>query len=324
MHQTIGADRAPLTTRKRGWSLQRREAVGGVLFALPAILGFLLWNVGPMAASAIISMTDWSLLQPPQHFLGLDNYVGAITPIHPLPAMKDDPLFWRSLGVTLYYTVTAVPLGLLAGFLLALLLSQPIRFAGIFRAIYYLPAILPAVATALTWLWLYNPDFGLLNFLLDWAHLPTSKWVFDETSAVPSLVLLSVWGSGGTMILFLAALKGVPRSYHEAASIDGAGTWGRLWHITLPVISPIILFNLITSLIGTFSGGLVQGLIITNGGPDNATLFYALYIYRTAFVDGHMGYACALSWIMFLFLLVLTLTTLRVARSRVYYEEGDV
>lgn len=305
------------------WTMQRREAVGGILFALPAILGFILWNIGPMVASAIISLTDWSLLQPPQHFLGLANYFGAITPDHPLPAMVNDPLFWTSLQVTVYYTITAVPLGLLAGFLEALLLSQPIRFSGLFRSIYYLPAILPAVATAITWLWLFNPDFGLLNFLLDAAHLPTGKWVYDETSAIPSLVLLSVWGSGSTMILFLAALKGVPRILYEAASIDGAGTWARLWRITLPSISPIILFSLITSLIGTFSGGLVQGLIITNGGPNNATLFYSLYIYRVAFTDGHMGYACALSWTMFVILLVLTLLILRVSRSRVYYEEGN-
>lgn len=319
MLTTTTARRAQ-TARKGRLSLRRREAVAGVLFALPAMLGFLLWWFGPMVASAGISLTDWQLVGAP-HWIGLDNYVGAITPAHPLPALVDDPLFWKSLQVTALYAALSVPLSLLTSFCVALLLSQPIRLAGLFRSIYYLPSILPAVASALAWAWFYNPDFGLFNAILDWAGLPTSPWLSSETTVIPSLVIMAMWSSGGLMLIFLAALKGVARTLYEAAAIDGAGVLRRLWHITLPGVSPVILFNLLTSLIGTFAAGIVQTQFMTNGGPNNASLFFAFYLYRTAFQDGHMGYAAAMSWVLFLMLLALTLLIFWVARSRVYYEE---
>ncbi len=306
--------------RGRGLGLRRREAIAGVLFALPAILGFVLWQFGPMLASAILSLTDWQIATAP-HWIGLANYIGAVTPSHPLPSLVNDPLFWTSLRVTATYAALAVPLSLLTSFCVALALSQPIRGVGLLRSIYYLPSILPAVASALAWLWLYNPDFGIFNTILDWAALPTSPWLSSEATVIPSLVLLSVWSSGGLMIVFLAALKGVPRALYEAAAMDGAGVLRRLRHITLPAVSPVILFNLVTSLIGTFAAGIVQAQFMTNGGPNNSSLFFAFYLYRTAFQDGYLGYAAALGWVLFLLLLVLTLLILWAARSRVYYEE---
>jgi len=320
MIQRTVTTRRVVPVRARRSNVRRREALAGILFALPAMLGFVLWWLGPMVASAGISLTDWGLLTPP-HFVGVSNYVGTTTPNHPLPSLIHDPLFWKSLQVTVTYAAIAVPLSLLAGLLVAMLLNRPIRLVGLFRTIFYLPSILPAVASALTWLWLYNPDFGLFNTILNWAGLPTSPWLSDERTALPSLVLLNVWSSGGLMIIFLAALKGVPRQLYEAATMDGAGAFACLWHVTLPAISPIILYCLITSIVSTFAGGIVQGQFMTQGGPNNATLFYGLYLYRTAFQDGRMGYASAMGWIMFLLLLGFTLFILWVARSRVYYEE---
>ncbi len=320
MMRSLVTNRRTSRTRARGLSLRRREAIAGVLFALPAMLGFLLWWLGPMVASAVISLTDWQLLTPPR-WIGFANYVGAVTPAHPIPGLIYDPLFWKSLQVTVLYAALSVPLSLVTSFCIALLLSQPIRLVGLFRSIYYLPSILPAVASALAWLWFYNPDFGLFNTILDWAGLPTSPWLSSAATVIPSLVLLGVWGSGGLMIVFLAGLKGVPRTLYEAAAIDGASPLRRVRHITLPAISPVILFNLITSFIGTFAAGIVQAQFMTAGGPNNASLFFAFYLYRMAFQDGYMGYASAMGWVLFVLLLALTLGVLWIAKSRVYYEE---
>jgi multiple sugar transport system permease protein len=319
MQRTTVAGRGVMAHPSR-WSLERREEIAGWLFALPAILGFVVWWLGPMLFSIAMSLTDWGLLTPP-HFLGLANYTGKVTPAHPIPGLIYDPLFWKSLVVTAYFTAITVPASLVVAFLIALMLAQPLRLVGLFRAIYYLPSILPLAGIALTWLWLYNPDFGLFNTILDWAGLPTSPFLTDESTVIPSLALMSVWSSGGLMIIFLAAIKGVPASLHEAASIDGAGALRRLWHVTLPAISPVILFNLLTSIIGSFAAGIVQAQFMTNGGPNNGSLFFSYYLYRTAFQDGHMGYATAMSWVLFVLLLALTLLIFAVARSRVYYEE---
>ncbi len=306
---------------RRRMSLQKREAVAGILFALPAMLGFFFWAAGPMVAAALISLTDWGLLSAP-HFLGLGNYIGDVSNTQPYPGVVHDSLFWQSLRVTTYYTLTAVPGGLLASFLVALLLSRPMRGVGIFRAIYYLPAILPVVATSIIWLWLFNPDAGLLNVILNAFGLPQSSWVSSESTAIPSLVIVSIWASGGSMLIYIAAIKGVPRHLYEAAEIDGANVLVRLWYITIPTISPVILFTFLTGFIASFSAGFTQSLILTQGGPNNATLFYALYVYRQAFQDQHMGYASALSWTLFVLLLAFTLMALRLSRPFVPYEAG--
>ena len=310
--------------RRRVWSLRRREALAGVLFALPALVGFLAWSFGPIVASAVLSLTDYGLITAP-HWVGLSNYIGTASATNLVPGLIHDPFFWTALRVTAIYTSVTVPLVLVVSFLVALLLSQPLRLVALFRAIFYIPALLPAVATAIAWIWLFNPSFGLLNTILNTLGLPTSQWIFDENSALGSLILISVWSSGGTMIVFLAAIKSVPLDLYEAASIDGAGAMRRLWNITLPCISPVILFNLITAMIaaigGLGGGSFTQAVVMTNGGPNNATLFFSFFLYRSAFQDYHLGYASALGWVMFLIVLVITIVILRLARSRVYYEE---
>ncbi|MBV9281531.1 MAG: sugar ABC transporter permease [Chloroflexi bacterium] len=321
MARTLRVPGVVLRRRRTAMSMERREAIAGVLFALPALLGFLIFWLGPIVASFLLSLTDWNIVGVP-HWVGLSNYVGKVTATNPNQGLIHDPLFWKSVRVSVLYAAIAVPGSMLAAFLIALMLAQPLRLVGIFRTIYYLPAIVPAVATALMWLWLYNPDYGLFDTVLYNAGLPTSPFLTSEKTVVPSIALLNVWACGGMMVVFLAALKGVPRMLYEAAALDGAGPLRAVWHITLPTISPIILFNFLTAVIGIVASGIVQGQFMTGGGgPNNASLFYGLYIYRTAFQDGRMGYAMAMGVIMFLFLLVFTLVAMRVSRSRVYYEE---
>jgi multiple sugar transport system permease protein len=307
---------------RRGWSLQRREALAGILFALPALVGFFAWSFGPIVASAVLSLTDYGLITSP-HWVGLHNYIGTPDAQYQVNGIVNDSFFWTSLEVTVKYTAISVPLVLVFSFAVALLLAQPLKLVGIFRAFFYIPALLPAVATAIAWLWLYNPSFGLLNTLLDKFNLPTSQWIDDENTALASLIVIAVWSSGAVMIVFLAAIKSVPLDLYDAAAMDGAGVISRLWHVTIPAVSPVILFNLITSIIAAIGGGsFTQAVIMTNGGPNNSTLFFSYYLYRVGFQDYHLGYACALGWVIFLIILVVTGVVLSLARSRVYYEES--
>lgn len=291
------------------WTLRRQEALIGILFALPAIFGFIIWIAGPMVASLAIAFTDWKLIAPPR-WVGADNFV----------YMYNDDLFWKSLMVTAYYTIVAVPLHQVASLLLAIFLNQKVRGVSIFRTIYYLPVILPAVATSVVWLWLFNPNFGIFNLMLKSVGLPPQLWIYEETLAVPSLWLMSLWASGGgAMLIYLAGLQGVPRDQLDAASVDGAGWRARLWNITIPMISPVILFNTLVGFIGTFQI-FAQGYLMTRGGPNNATLFYVLYLYRRAFQNGMMGYAAALAWAAFIILVIISVVIFRFSSGRVYYE----
>ncbi|MFT3888766.1 MAG: sugar ABC transporter permease [Arachnia sp.] len=295
----------------RGSSLKRVEARWGVIFALPAILGFVIFTVGPMIASLVFSFTDWRIGDQPS-FVGVDNYV----------QMAEDPLFWKSLTVTTYYTIGAVPLGLIVAFLVAMLVNSGFRFQSLWRTIYYLPTLVPAIANAVLWIWIFNPDFGLLNTLLRSAGLPESQWIYAEETAVPSLIIMSTWGFGNGMVIFLAGLQGVPRQLYEAVGIDGGGTWAKFRHVTWPYMTPVIFYNLVTGMIGTFQV-FNQAYVMTEGGPNNATLFYIYYLYTQAFTDAEMGYASALAWVLFIIVLVVTALLFRNARSWVFYEMGD-
>ena len=295
---------------RRNSGLGRSEARWGLLLAAPAILGFLIFTIGPMIASLVFSLTDWRI-GGPARFIGLRNYDG----------LAHDPLFWKSLGVTTYYTLAVVPLTLLLGFLISILVNQGVRGRSLWRTIYYIPTLVPAVASSVLWIWIFNPDFGLLNSLLRQAGLPTSTWIYGERSAVPSLVLMSVWGFGNAMVIFLAGLQGVPRHLYEAVSIDGGGTWARFRHVTLPFMTPVIFYNLVTGVIGTFQV-FNQAYIMTQGGPNNATQFYIYYLYTKAFTDSEIGYASALAWVLFVLVLVITVLLFRSARRWVYYEIG--
>ncbi|MDR8412615.1 sugar ABC transporter permease [Nonomuraea sp. 3-1Str] len=288
--------------------MRRFEARWGVLMALPAILGFVIFTVGPMIASFFFSLTDWQVGGAPT-YVGLDNYT----------ALADDPLFWKSLGATTYYTLGAVPLTLIVSFAVAMLLNQKARGLPLWRTIFYLPTLVPAIANVVLWIWIFNPDFGLLNSLLREAGLPTSQWVYSEEMAVPSLIIMSTWGFGNTMVIFLAGLQGVPRHLYEAVSIDGGGPWRRFWHVTLPMMTPTIFYNLVVGVVGTFQV-FTQAYVMTEGGPNQATLFYVYYIFRKAFTESEMGYASALAWVLFMIIMVVTFLMFRNARRWVYYE----
>ncbi|MEQ7129547.1 sugar ABC transporter permease, partial [Actinopolymorpha sp. B11F2] len=280
----------------------------GVILAMPAILGFVIFTIGPMVASFFFSLTDWTIGGSPS-FIGVDNY----------QTLVGDELFWKSLSVTTYYTLGTVPLILVLGFILALLLNQQVRGLSVWRTIYYLPTLVPAVASAVLWIWIFNPDFGLLNSLLRQAGLPTSQWIYSETAVVPSMVIMSSWGFGNAMVIFLAGLQGVPRHLYEAVSIDGGGVWQRFRHVTLPMMTPTIFYNLVTGVIGTFQV-FNQAYVMTQGGPNNASLFYIYYLYRTAFTESAMGYASALAWVLFMVIMVITFLLFQNARRWVYYE----
>lgn len=286
----------------------RREAIEGFLCITPWLLGFILFIAGPMIASIWLSLTDYEILRP-IHFIGLENFAKA----------AQDPLFAKSLWNTLVYTVLYVPLHLITALLAALLLNVNVRGIRLYRVIFYIPSIMPAVATAFLWMWIFNPNYGLANALLDLVGLPPQKWLFDETLAKPSFVLMALWGLGSAMIVFLAGLQGIDPVLYEAAAIDGATTWTKFWRITIPMLTPVLFFNLIIGIIGSFQV-FTTAYIATNGGPNNATLFYVLYIYNQGWKFAKMGYASALAWVLFVMVLLLTLVQFKLANRWVYYE----
>ncbi|MEJ2459195.1 MAG: sugar ABC transporter permease [Novosphingobium sp.] len=301
---------APSTRARSRRSLTARvEERWGLFFAAPAILGFLIFTLGPMVVSFVMSLTDWSI-GAPIHFVGVDNYL----------RMTTDDRFWKSLTVTSYYTVGAVPALLIVGFFVAMLVNTGRQGKSFWRTIYYLPTLVPAVASAVLWLWIFNPDSGLLNSMLDMLGLPQSNWIYSESTAVPSLILMNTWGFGNAMVIFLAGLQGVPAQLYEAVEMDGGGGWTKFRHVTLPFMTPTIFYNLVVGVIGTFQV-FNQAYIMTQGGPNNATLFYIFYLYTKAFTDSEMGYASALAWVLFVIVLVITVLLFRNSRW-VYYEMG--
>jgi len=295
----------------------KAEHKQGWLFVSPWVIGFVLLTAGPMVYSLYLSFTASSLLSPPQ-WVGFENY----------RRMFADPIFYRSLGNTAYYAVLGVPLGMILSLGLALLLDAPVRGLGFFRTLFFLPSVTNTVALSILWLWLLNPEFGLVNVALSKLGLEGPLWLQDEAWAKPALVLMSLWTVGGQMIICLAALQGVPPELKEAAAIDGAGPVRRFFAVTLPLISPALLFNLIMGLVGALqvftqafvmTGGVQPG---SEGGPNQSTLFIVLYIYKKAFQEYDMGYASALAWALFLIITVCTWIAWRVSNSRVHYEGG--
>jgi multiple sugar transport system permease protein len=290
-------------------SLRRREAIAGYLFVLPAVLGFFLWTAGPMVFSAWISLHEWDLLRDPE-WTGLGNY----------RRMLDDPLFWKSLRVTFAFVFIFVPLFQLLSFAIALLLNVNARGISFFRTAYYLPTIVPIVASSVLWSWVFNSEFGLLNSVLRRFGFPKILWLQDPDYALFSIIVMSLWTFGGTMVIYLAGLQGIPQHLYEAAAIDGAGPWRKLRDVTVPMISPVIFFNLVLGFINALQT-FTQAFIITDGGPQNSTLFFALYLYRKAFRDFAMGYAAALAWVLFGIVLLFSLLLFRSFGRMVYYED---
>ena len=300
----------PLMLSKSG----KRNLIAGLLFASPVLLGFLIFVVGPMLASAYFSLTDYSIASAP-HFVGIKNYVTLLN--------NKDPFFYKALGVTVYYVFLSVPLQITFALLMAMLLNREIKGRALFRTIFYLPTIVPAVASSMVWVWMMDPDLGLFNSVLSSIGLPGSKWIFSENTVIPSLVVMSLWTTGSTIVIFLAGLQGISRQLYEALEVDGGGSFHKFWYITIPMITPTIFFNLVMGLIGGFQA-FTQAYIMTNGGPNNSSLLYVFYLYREAFTNFRMGNACALAWILFLIITFFTVIVFKTSDKWVYYEStGD-
>jgi multiple sugar transport system permease protein len=293
--------------------IRAREVLWGYVFAIPWLVGLAIFVVGPMLASLVLSFTKYDVITPPQP-IGLANYVEALS--------KDD-LFWSSLQRTFEYAVIVVPVGLAGSLVLALVLNQGFSGTNLYRTLYFLPSLTPAVAAGILWQWLFDPSVGPINFVVGSLGLPKPGWLASPAWALPAVMLISLWGfwGGNNMVIFLAGLQGVPAELHDAASVDGAGRWSRFRHVTLPMISPTIFFTLVLGIIGALKVFAIA-YVATQGGPAYATWFFALHIYRSAFGYFQMGYASALAWLFALILLVLTLIQVRLASRWVYYAGG--
>jgi multiple sugar transport system permease protein len=305
---------ATLPTRRQGiGKMALREERAFWLFISPWLIGFLAFTGGPILASLGISFTEYSILSPPR-FLGLENY----------RQLVEDDLFYKSVINTVYFVGVGVPLGLLLAFMMAIALNQKLRGQTWFRTIFYLPSVVSGIAVALLWGWLLNSDYGLINYMLSLVGIQGPQWLFSTTWVMPALILMSLWGVGGSMVVFLAGLQGIPEHLYEAAEIDGAGQWAKFWNVTIPMMSPVIFFNLVVTIIGAFQI-FDQVYIMTNGrgGPANASLVYVLYLYRNGFEYFKMGYASALASVLFLIILGITIFQFAVARRWVYYEGGE-
>ena len=328
----------------------------GYFFASPWLLGFFALTLGPMVLSFLFAFIEWDGIDIHEiEWVGLRNYARACDEALPkeyqslgavCSAIRDGQIRnvaeafcvgeLRDVGMALrntaFYSFLSVPLGLTVALGLAMLLNQKLRGIALFRTIFYMPSVIGGVATIMMWTWVFNPDYGLLNGALRHGlsalaavgipgvgRLELPRWLMDEAWAKPSLILMHLWGAGGAMLIFLAALQNVPDSLYEAADLDGAGRWRKFLHITVPQISPAIFFNLIMGIIGSFQV-FAQAFLMTNGGPNKATLFYVLYLYNKAFQDFEFGYASALAWILFVIIMFFTLLVLRSSKLWVYYE----
>ncbi len=287
---------------------ERRELLMGLLFALPWIIGFLGFTLYPILSSLYYSFTRYDLLRPPV-FLGLDNYVNILT---------DDEDFRVVAYNTLWWVVFSTPLGVLSAFLMALLLNTKIIARSFFRAVFFFPSIVPVVVTAFIWQFLLNIQYGAINSTLQFLGLPVVPFLSNPDYVKPTLILIHMWAQGAAMVIFLATLQDVPRSLYEAAIVDGANSFRRLWHITIPMVSPVILFNMVMSFIGGFQYFTLPWLL-TNGGPNQATEFYSLFLYRNAFVYLRMGKASALAWLLFAVIIVFTGLLFRASGRLVFY-----
>ncbi len=290
---------------------ERRHLRNGLLFALPYLIGVAAFVVYPLVMSVYYSFCRYNIISSPV-WIGLDNY---------RELFFNDPVFLKAVYNTLYYTAFAVPLGLAFSIGLAMLLNLRTPGVAVFRTVFFLPSIVPMVASAMLWLWVLNPESGLVNGLLrQVAGIDGPGWLADEHWSKPSLVLMSLWGLGTAMVIFLAGLSDVPQALYEVARIDGAGPWRTFRHVTLPMLTPTILFNLVMGLIGAFQY-FTQVYVMTGGrgGPVDSTMFYALYLYRNSFYYLRMGYACAMAWMLFVLIFVCTAAVFASSRRWVYY-----
>lgn len=297
--------------------VELRRLLSGLAFTSPWILGMTVFTLYPVAASLFYSFCDYSILKSPV-WCGLDNY----------RQIAGDELFWKSLRNTLFYAALSVPLGTVVSLGLAMLLNQDTRGKSLFRTLFYLPSIVPVVASSMLWLWIFNGQYGLLNSVLgpvlSLFGLSAPAWMVDPNWAKPALVLMSLWGTGNAMVVYLAGLQNVPRELYEAAEMDGAGPWRKFRHVTLPALAPVIYFNVIMGLIGAMQV-FTQAYIMSemangngngsDGNPARSTLFYTIYLFSTAFYDLRMGYASAMAYILFIIIATLTWLASRLSRD---------
>jgi multiple sugar transport system permease protein len=290
-------------------SERNRNNLTAYLFISPWIIGFILFMGGPILASLGLSFFHWDLLSPPR-FVGLQNFTDLF---------KKNNLFIPSMLVTFKYVIIAVPASQILALGLAVLLNQKVHFLGIFRTIFYLPAVVSGVAGSVIWMWMYDAQYGVLDNLLILFGIKGPNWLFSMNTALLSIMIMSLWNVGVPMVVFLAALQGLPQEIYEAAELDSANSWDTFWHLTIPLISPAILFNLV---IGTIGGiqTFAQPFLMTNGGPMNSTLFIGLNLYNVAFHYLQMGGGSAIAWILFVIILLLTIAQLSLANRWVYYE----
>jgi multiple sugar transport system permease protein len=307
----VASDAIPAAgTRRRRSALAREEMRDGYLMMLPWVVGFVVLVAGPMLYSLYMSFTNWQMLVP-EVWTGLANY----------REMAGDELVRTSLGNTAYYTLLAVPLYTVLGLGVGLVMASKIAGVRFYRTAYFLPSVTPIVATALLWMLIFQPDFGFANWALGQIGVPRQLWLLSPAQSKPVLVFMHLWGVGGSMPIFLGGLRGIPPELYEAAKIDGAGRWSSFRNVTLPLLSPVIFFVVITGFIGGFQV-FTSAYVATAGGPANSTRFFVLHLYDTAFSYFRMGYASAMAWLLFLVVLLFTLVQFRVARRLVYYEDA--
>lgn len=296
---------------KKKLSMRRKESIYGYIFVMPWIIGFFAFTAGPLVFSFMASFTNYNITSQ-MDFIGASNYQG----------LAGDSLFWTSLWNTLYFVAFSVPLTTLGAIFLSALLNQDIPGIRFFRTLYYLPAVLSGVGVYMLWMQLLDPGTGMVNLVLSWVGIDGPNWLFDPDWTKPSLIFMKLWSVGGSMLLYLASMQGVSKSLYEAAEIDGATTWRKFFHITIPMITPVIFFDVVTSLIGGFQIFQEAYVMSSNGegGPANSLLFYNLYMWRQAFENFNMGYAMAMSWILFVIVFILTIINLKLAPRWVHYE----
>jgi multiple sugar transport system permease protein len=288
---------------------KRREAIAGYLFASPWFVGMAVFLLYPLLASIYYSFCDYSVLKPPV-WIGAANYA----------EIAKDEVFWKTVTNTAIYAAMVLPVSMMVALGLAMLLNSKVKGMAFYRTIFFLPALVPMISLAVLWLWILNSEYGVLNQFLGFAHLKQPNWLGDPSWAKPALVITSVWGVGNAMLIYLASLQDVPASLLEASDLDGANGWQKTKNVTLPMISPVILFNLVMGIIGTLQVFAVPYVMLPNGGPERSGYFYTAYLFDNAFRFNKMGYACAMGWIMFIVSLVLTFASLKLSEKHVHYQ----
>lgn len=291
--------------------LARTEERYFYLFIAPWVIGFVIFTLGPIIASLFLGFTFYDIVSS-MRWVGFDNYEYMLT----------DFMFWQALKVTFQYAAGSVILRIIAAFSIAIILNRNIFGLSVYRTIFYLPSVISGVAVSLLWMWIFNPNYGVLNSIL-WKlfRIDGPGWIYSEEWVIPSMILMSLWGIGGGIVIYLARLQAIPTPLYESAEIDGANGFRKLLHITIPMMTPVIFFNLIMGIIGSFQS-FTYAYVMTEGGPHYASLFYVLYLYRNAFRYYKMGYASALAWILFIVILSLTLLVFRTSSRWVYYESA--